>query len=166
MKPHSESAWILASVGRMSSDLTIRVQRLPHGEGLELPRYMTEQAAAADLCAAVASPVTLAPGTITLIPTGLAIEIPPGYEVQLRPRSGLAVRHGVTLINAPATIDADYRGEVQVALVNHGREPFVVERGMRIAQALAARVARVTWEEVQTLGATRRGAAGFGHSGW
>ncbi len=149
----------------MTSQVTIHVLRLPHGEGLELPRYMTEGAAAADLYAAVTEPVTIAPGDIAVVPSRLAIEIPAGWEVQIRPRSGLAVRHGVTVINSPATIDADYRGEVQVALINHGREPFVVERGMRIGQLIAARVARVTWEEVETLTPSTRGTGGFGHTG-
>jgi dUTP diphosphatase len=148
-----------------SSSAVIRVRRLPHGAGIELPRYMTDGAAAADVHAAVDRPLVLAPGAIAMIPTGLAIEIPTGWEVQIRPRSGLSVKHGVTVINAPATIDADYRGEVQVALVNHGREPFTIERGMRIAQVLVARVTRITWEEADDLTPTARGAGGFGHSG-
>jgi dUTP pyrophosphatase len=150
----------------MSTETVIvRVMRLPHGEGLELPRYMTDGAAAADIAAAVAAPLAIEPGAIALVPTGLAIEIPPGWELQIRPRSGLAVQHGVTVINAPATIDADYRGEVKVALVNLGREPFTVERGMRIAQGLLGRVARISWEEAESLSPTARGAGGFGHSG-
>jgi dUTP pyrophosphatase len=143
----------------------IRIQRLPHGAGIELPQYMTDGAAAADIRAAVDLPVALAPGEIAMIPTGLAMEIPAGWEVQIRPRSGLAVKHGVTVINAPATIDADYRGEVKVALVNHGREPFTVERDMRIAQLLVTRVTRIAWEEAEELTPTARGAGGFGHSG-
>lgn len=143
----------------------IRILRLPHGEGLELPRYMTAGAAAADVHAAVEAPITIAPGSVALVPTGLALEIPIGYEVQIRPRSGLAVKHGVTVINAPATIDADYRGEVKVALVNLGAEPFVVERGMRIAQVLPARVTRAEWREAEALTPTARGEGGFGHSG-
>ncbi len=150
----------------MTTDaVTVRVLRLPHGEDIELPRYMTEGAAAADLRAAVDSPVAIAPGAIAMVPTGLAIEIPPGWELQIRPRSGLAVKHGVTVINAPATIDADYRGEVKIALVNHGPAPFTIERGMRIAQVLLARVTRVAWEEADALTPTARGAGGFGHSG-
>jgi dUTP diphosphatase len=149
----------------MSDTVAIRVQRLPHAEGLELPEYMTDGAAAADLHAAVRAPIVLAAGAIELIPTGLALEIPSGYEVQIRPRSGLAVTHGVTVINAPATIDADYRGEVKVALVNLGSQPFTVERGMRIAQVLPARVTRAVWREAETLTPTARGEGGFGHSG-
>lgn len=144
---------------------TVRVQRLPHGAGIELPAYMTSGAAAADIQAAVEAPLVIAPRAIALVPTGLAFEIPAGYEVQIRPRSGLALKHGVTLVNAPATIDSDYRGEVKVALVNLGSEPFTVERGMRIAQVLLGRVDRIAWEEVGALSTTPRGAGGFGHSG-
>jgi dUTP pyrophosphatase len=118
-----------------------------------------------DLTAAVVEAVTLPPGTRALIPCGFAIAVPEGYEGQVRPRSGLAARHGVTVVNAPGTIDADYRGEVMVALINLGQEPFVVERGMRIAQLLVVPVPRVTWSEVQELPATTRGAGGFGHTG-
>jgi len=145
--------------------VTVRVRRLPHGEGLELPRYMTAGAAAADVGAAVEAPLAIPPGEVVMVPTGLVFEIPPGWEVEIRPRSGLAVRHHVTLINSPATIDADYRGEVKVALVNLGREPFVVERGMRIAQLLLGRVTRIAWEQAETLSETARGEGGFGHSG-
>jgi dUTP pyrophosphatase len=145
--------------------VTVRLRRLPHAEGLELPRYMTAGAAAADVGAAVEAPLTIAPGEVAMVPTGLVFEIPHGWEVEIRPRSGLAVKHRVTLINSPATIDADYRGEVKVALVNLGREPFVVERGMRIAQLLLGRVTRIVWEEAETLSETARGEGGFGHSG-
>jgi dUTP pyrophosphatase len=145
--------------------ITIRVQRLPHGRDIDLPRAMTEGSAASDLCAAVEAPMTIAPGAIVCVPSGLAVEIPPGWELQIRPRSGLAVRHGVTLINAPATIDSDYRGEILVALVNLGREPFTVTRGMRVAQVLPQRVTRVVWEETPELAATVRGDGGFGHTG-
>ena len=145
--------------------LTVKVLRLPHAEDLELPTYMSAEAAAADVRAAVTAPLRVEPGAIVLVPTGLALEIPPGHEVQIRPRSGLAVRHGLTVINAPATIDADYRGEVQVALVHLGREPFTIERGMRIAQILLARVTRIAWEEAEALTPTARGAGGFGSSG-
>ena len=150
---------------RMTDFVTIRVLRLPHADGLELPEYMTEGAAAADIRAAVRAPLILAPGAIEMVPTGLALEIPAGCEVQIRPRSGLAVKHGVTVINAPATIDADYRGEVKVALVNLGREPFTIERGKRIAQVLPARVTRARWQDAETLTPTARGEGGFGHSG-
>jgi dUTP pyrophosphatase len=126
---------------------------------------MTEGAAAADLCAAVDEAITIAPGAIALVPTGLAFEIPLGWEVQIRPRSGLALKHGVTVINAPATIDADYRGEVKVALVNHGGEPFTVTRGMRIAQVCPGRVTHIEWAEADALTPTARDAGGFGHSG-
>ena len=148
-----------------ASTLLVRVVRLAHARDLELPAYMTAGAAAADLRAAVEKDVTLAPGAIAMIPTGLVMEVPAGYELQIRPRSGLAARHGVTLINAPATIDSDYRGEVMVALVNLGREPFTIERGMRIAQALLGRVTRIEWQEADDLSATTRGSGGFGHSG-
>lgn len=143
----------------------VRVMRLPHGEGLDLPRYMSDGAAAADLHAAVEAAVEIAPGEIALLPTGLALEIPAGWELQIRPRSGLAARHGVTVVNAPATIDADYRGEVKVALINHGRDPFTVERGMRIAQVCLGRATRIAWEEAASLAPTARGDGGFGHSG-
>jgi dUTP pyrophosphatase len=145
--------------------LTVRVLRLPHGEGLELPRAMTAHAAAADVVAAVEQPLSIAPGDVALVPTGLVFEIPVGWEVQIRPRSGLALKHGITLINAPATIDADYRGEVRIAIVNLGREAFTVTRGMRIAQLLLGKVTPIVWEEAQTLTPTARGDGGFGHSG-
>lgn len=145
--------------------MTVRVLRLPHGEGLELPRVMTAHSAAADVVAAVDAPLAIAAGEIALVPTGLAVEIPVGWEIQVRPRSGLALRHGITLINSPATIDADYRGEMKIALVNLGREPFLVTRGMRIAQLLLGRVTPITWEEADTLTPTTRGEGGFGHSG-
>jgi dUTP pyrophosphatase len=145
--------------------VTVRVLRLPHGEGLELPRAMTAHAAAADVVAAVEAPLVVAPAGIALVPTGLAFEIPVGWEIQIRPRSGLALKHGITLINAPATIDADYRGEVKIAVVNLGREPFTVTRGMRIAQLLLGKVTPIAWEETEALSPTARGDGGFGHSG-
>jgi dUTP pyrophosphatase len=145
--------------------VTVRVLRLPHGEGLELPRAMTAHAAAADVVAAVEAPLVVAPAEIALVPTGLAFEIPVGWEIQIRPRSGLALKHGITLINAPATIDADYRGEVKIAIVNLGREPFTVTRGMRIAQLLLGKVTPIAWEEAEALSPTARGDGGFGHSG-
>ena len=150
---------------RMSTDLTVPIQRLPSSDELPLPEYKSNRAAAMDLAAAVAEAVTLPPGTRALIPCGFAIAVPEGFEGQIRPRSGLAARHGVTVVNAPGTIDADYRGEVMVALINLGQNPFVVERGMRIAQLLVVPVPRVTWSEVQELPATTRGAGGFGHTG-
>jgi dUTP pyrophosphatase len=145
--------------------ISVRVHRLPHGRDIELPASMTAGAAGADVRAALDAAVTLAPGDIVMIPTGLTLEIPAGWEVQIRPRSGLAVKHGITLPNAPATIDSDYRGEIRIALIHLGREPFTVERGMRIAQMLAAPVTRIEWEDCDRLSATARGAGGFGHSG-
>jgi dUTP diphosphatase len=141
------------------------VQRLPHSEGLPLPQYMTAGAAGMDLHAAIAEDVAIDPGSIVLVPTGLAVAIPSGFEAQVRPRSGLAVKHGISLPNTPATIDSDYRGEIRVPLINLGRAPFVVSRGMRIAQLIVAPVVRVTWEEVAELPVTGRAAGGFGHSG-
>jgi dUTP pyrophosphatase len=138
---------------------------LPGNDDLPLPAYQSEHAAAMDLHAAVPSPVTVAPGSIALVGCGFAIAIPDGYEGQVRPRSGLASKHGVTVVNAPGTIDADYRGEVKVALVNLGPAPFVVERGARVAQLVVAPVSRVAWERVESLSETSRGAGGFGHTG-
>jgi dUTP pyrophosphatase len=149
----------------MSGTVTLPIRRLPGSEDLPLPEYKSRHAAAMDLGAAVPSAVTLAPGTRALIPCGFSIAVPYGFEGQVRPRSGLAARHGVTVVNAPGTIDSDYRGEVMVALVNLGEAPFVVERGMRIAQLLVAPVPRVTWSEVDELPPTARGAGGFGHTG-
>ena len=126
---------------------------------------MTVGAAGMDLCAAVAADVAIDPGAIVMVPTGLEIAIPDGFEGQVRPRSGLAVKHGISMPNTPATIDSDYRGEIRVPLINLGREPFVVSRGMRIAQLVVAPVARVTWHEVAELPETSRGSKGFGHSG-
>jgi len=143
----------------------IRVRRLPHGMDLPLPAYATDGAAGMDLLAAVAAPVTIAPGDRVLIPTGLAVALPAGHELQIRPRSGLALRHGIVLPNSPGTIDEDYRGEIQVIVLNTGDRPFTVERGARIAQAVLAPVLRAAWEEVETLDATVREAGGFGSTG-
>jgi dUTP pyrophosphatase len=143
----------------------VEVVRLPHGEGLPLPRYETEHAAGLDLLAAVAEPLSLAPGARALVPTGLAIALPPGTEAQIRPRSGLALKHGVTCLNSPGTIDADYRGEVKVLLINHGTAAFRVERGARIAQMVVAPVAQAVWRPVERLPDTARGAGGFGSTG-
>ena len=143
----------------------IQVKRLPHGEGLPLPAYATAGAAGMDLLAANSDPVMLPPGERALIPTGLAVAIPAGHELQIRPRSGLALRHGITLPNSPATIDEDYRGELKVILANAGAEPFTIERGMRIAQAVLAPVTRAAWQEVTALDATARGDGGFGSTG-
>ena len=149
----------------MPRPITVKVKRLASGEGLPLPVRMTAQAAGFDLPAAVAGPVVLKPGDIRLVPCGFAMALPPGYEAQVRPRSGMASRHGVTLVNTPGTIDSDYRGEVQVPLINLGREAFTVERGMRVAQMLVLPVPPVRLIEVDELDATERGAGGFGHTG-
>jgi len=143
----------------------VAVRRLPHAEGLPLPAYETAHAAGVDLIAAVEADVILPPGGRALIPTGLAIALPEGYEAQVRPRSGLAARDGVTVLNSPGTIDADYRGEVKVILANLGEAPFAVTRGMRIAQMVVAPVARLEWSVTETLPETARGAGGFGSTG-
>ena len=145
--------------------VTVRFKRLPGNEDVPLPRLMSAQAAGMDLCAAVKEPVVLKPGDIRLVPCGFQMAMPAGWEAQVRPRSGLSSRHGITLVNSPGTIDADYRGEVQAPLINLGREPFTVERGMRIAQLVIQQVPRVTAVEVQQLDETERGAGGFGHTG-
>jgi len=145
--------------------LRAAISRLPHGRGLPLPAYATAGAAGCDLHAAVEAPLEIPPGGRALVPTGIAIALPEGAEAQVRPRSGLALRHGVTCLNSPGTIDADYRGEVGVILANLGEAPFVVARGMRIAQLVVAPVARVAWDEVAELPATLRGAGGFGSTG-
>lgn len=142
----------------------MEVLRLAHGD-LPLPGYQTAGSAGMDILAALTKDIDLQPGTVAMIPTGLAIAIPQGWEAQIRPRSGLAVQHGVTLPNAPATIDSDYRGEIVVPLINLGHLPFVVSRGMRVAQLVFARVSRATWVEVQDLTPTDRGSSGFGHTG-
>lgn len=143
----------------------VAVKRLPHSAGLPLPSYATPGAAGLDLLAAVAAPVVIPPAGRALIPTGLAIALPPGYELQVRPRSGLALKHGITLPNSPGTVDEDYRGELQVIVLNAGTEPFTIERGMRIAQAVLAPVVRLAWTEVTDLDATARGEGGFGSTG-
>jgi dUTP pyrophosphatase len=143
----------------------VRIKRCPGCEDLPLPRKMTEHAAGFDLVAAVKQPTTLAPGEIRLIPCGFSMALPEGYEAQVRPRSGLASKHGITLINTPGTIDSDYRGEVQCPIINLGKAPFTIERGMRIAQLLIAPVPKVQMIEVEELDDTKRGAGGFGHTG-
>lgn len=143
----------------------IKLKRLPHGEALPLPAYQTEHAAGADVHAALDGPVMLQPGRWAAIPTGFCYEIPPGYEMQVRPRSGLAAKHGVTVLNAPGTIDADYRGELKVLLINHGSTPFEIQRGERIAQIIIAPVSAATFKEVAELTDTQRGAGGFGSTG-
>ena len=146
---------------------TVRVERLPHAEGLSLPAYETGGSAGMDLRAAVPedAPVTLEPGARALIPTGLKIALEPGHEAPVRPRSGLALKHGLTCLNSPGTIDSDYRGEVGVILINHGQEPFVIRRGERIAQMVIARHEQATLVEVGALDETARGAGGFGSTG-
>lgn len=146
---------------------TVRVERLPHAEALPLPAYETAGSAGMDLRAALAedAPITLAPGARALVPTGLKIALEPGYEAQVRPRSGLALKHGITCLNSPGTIDSDYRGEVGVILINHGQEPFVIRRGERIAQMVIAPYAQAAMTEVEALDDTARGAGGFGSTG-
>ena len=143
----------------------VSVTRLPHGADFELPSYETADAAGMDLHAAVDADVVIAPGARTLIPTGLAIALPSGYEAQIRPRSGLALKNGISLVNSPGTIDADYRGEVGVIVINHGDQDFIVTRGMRIAQMVVAPVIQAVWDEVDTLPETARGTGGFGSTG-
>jgi dUTP pyrophosphatase len=147
--------------------IKVEVKQLPHGEGLPLPAYQSADAAGMDLLAAVAeaTPVTVEPGAHALVPTGLIIALPTGYEAQVRPRSGLAARHGVTVLNAPGTIDADYRGEVSVLLINHGEAPFTIRRGERVAQMIIAPIVQVELVQVAVLPATDRGSGGFGSTG-
>lgn len=145
--------------------VTVSIQRLAHAADLALPRYETEHAAGLDLMACIPADITLAPGKRALIATGFAIALPVGYEAQVRPRSGLAAKHGVTVLNAPGTIDADYRGELAVILINHGEAAFTISRGMRIAQLVVAPVAQATLAEVAELPPTARGAGGFGSTG-
>jgi dUTP pyrophosphatase len=145
--------------------IPIAITRLPHAEGLDLPAYATVASAGLDLAAAVTTDVEIAPRGRALIPTGFAIALPPGFEAQVRPRSGLALKHGVTVLNSPGTIDADYRGEVGVILANLGDAPFTVTRGMRVAQLVVAPVARIAWQVADALPASARGAGGFGSTG-
>lgn len=151
----------------MSGEIEIQIARLPHGQDLPLPSYQSALAAGLDLIAAVPTdkPLTLAPGARALVPTGIAIALPPGTEAQVRPRSGLAVKHGLTVLNAPGTIDADYRGELQVLLINLGSEQVAISRGMRIAQLIVATIARAHLIEVAGLNETKRGGGGFGSTG-
>ena len=144
---------------------SVAIKRLPNAKDLPLPTYQTDQSAGMDLSAAVDEDVTLAPGRHTIIPTGFSIALPAGFEAQVRPRSGIAAKHGVTVLNSPGTIDADYRGEVGVILINHGAEPFTVSRGLRIAQLIIAPVRTVMWEEKEELTGSERGAGGFGSTG-
>lgn len=152
-------------VAASSETITVPIRRLPGNEDVPLPAYQSADAAGMDLHAAVVEPVQLSPGDIVRIPCGFAIAVPVGYEAQIRPRSGLAAKHGVSVPNAPGTVDADYRGQIQVALVNLGRETVTIERGMRIAQMLIKPVPRTVWQEVDELPGTERGEGGFGHTG-
>ena len=147
------------------SDVDVRIVVLPHGEGLPLPAYETAGAAGCDLRAAIDAPVVLAPGAWSVVPCGFRIALAEGWEAQVRPRSGLAAKHGVTVLNAPGTIDADYRGEVKVPVINHGPAPFTIQRGERIAQLVVAPVARAWWIQVAELEETARGGGGFGSTG-
>jgi dUTP pyrophosphatase len=149
------------------SAIKVDIQQLPHGEGLALPAYQSAHAAGLDLLAAVSedAPMMLAPGKHAMIPTGLRIALPPGYEAQVRPRSGLAARHGVTVLNSPGTVDADYRGEINVLLINHGDQPFQIRRGERIAQMVIAPVTQAELVPVTSLSTTDRGSGGFGSTG-
>lgn len=144
---------------------TIAIKTLDNAKDLNLPKYETAQSAGMDLAAAIDEPITLQPGEYGLIPTGLAIALPAGYEAQVRPRSGLAAKHGVTVLNSPGTIDADYRGEIKAIIINHGKTPFVIERGMRIAQMIIAKYEQAQWHVVADLDETERGAGGFGSTG-
>ena len=148
-----------------TAPLCIPVRRLPHGADLPLPDYATAHAAGMDLLAANAADIVLAPLQRAIVPTGLAIALPVGYEAQVRPRSGLAAKNGVTLVNAPGTIDADYRGEIGVIMINLGSEPFTIGRGMRIAQLVIARHERAAWQETDALPESQRGDGGFGSTG-
>jgi len=145
--------------------VTVSIAKLPGHEDLPLPCYMTEQSAGLDIVAAVTGDEVIYPGERKMIPTGIAIALPQGYEAQIRPRSGLALKNGVTLINSPGTVDADYRGEICLLLINHGHKPFVVKRGERIAQMVVHRICRVSWEPNEALHPTARGSGGFGHTG-
>jgi dUTP pyrophosphatase len=151
----------------VSAPVEIEIRQLPHGEGLPLPAYQSAHAAGLDLLAAVPenAPVVLTPGESAMVPTGLSIALPDGFEAQVRPRSGLAAKHGVTVLNAPGTVDADYRGEISVILINHGSTPFTIRRGERIAQMIIASVARAELVPVATLPSSERGSGGFGSTG-
>ena len=148
-----------------ANPLPVGIRRLPHAADLPLPEYGSEGAAGLDLLAAVTSETVLAPGARALIPAGIEIALPEGYEAQVRPRSGLALKSGVTVLNAPGTIDSDYRGEVGVILVNQGTEPFTITRGMRVAQLVVAPISRIAWDESASLSQSARGAGGFGSTG-
>lgn len=145
--------------------LAVPVMRLPHAHDLALPEYATDQSAGMDLLAAIPAPIVLNPGKTVMVETGLSIALPEGFEAQVRPRSGLAAKHGITVLNSPGTIDADYRGEIKIILINHGNEPFTITRGMRIAQMVVAPVTRIRWQPTSFLSSTARGEGGFGSTG-
>lgn len=145
--------------------LRVRIKRIDGNKDVELPTYMTENSAGMDIFAVLEGDEVLLPGERKLIPAGIEIEIPKGYEAQVRPRSGLAVKKGVTVLNTPGTVDSDYRGEIKVVLINQGNEPFVIKRGDRIAQMIVSPVSRVSWDLVENLDETERGSGGFGHTG-
>jgi dUTP pyrophosphatase len=148
----------------MTKELKIPIQRLPDYDDISFPMYMTQHASGMDIFAAVREDVIILPGKRAKIPTGIAVAIPVGYEAQIRPRSGLAINHGITLVNSPGTIDADYRGEISVILINHGDSSFVVKKGARIAQMVVHRICKVKWLQSENLQRTSRGAGGFGHT--
>jgi len=158
-------ARIVFTNGEKMTGIPIKIKRLPGAEDLPLPRYESEGSSGMDIRAAVVEPIILQPGDIRLIPTGLAISLPRGYEAQIRPRSGLGLKHGIGMVNSPGTIDSDYRGEIGILLINWGRDPFVVRRGQRIAQMVISRVYRAQLVEVDVLDETQRGDGGFGHTG-
>lgn len=149
----------------MSGEIELPVRRLPHGMDLPLPAYASPGSAGLDLLAAIESEMEIAPGERHLVPSGISIALPEGHEAQVRPRSGLALQHGLSILNSPGTIDADYRGEISVLLINHGQRPFVLKRGMRIAQMIVAPVVRAAWAETDSLPRSGRGAGGFGSTG-
>lgn len=149
----------------MSAALAVQIKRLTHAEGLPLPAYATAGSAGADLLAAISAPAVIEPGARLLVPTGIAVALPEGYEAQVRPRSGLAVRQGITVLNSPGTIDSDYRGEISVILINLGRRPLTIERGQAIAQMVVAPIVRIAWSEVDELPPSARGGGGFGSTG-
>ncbi len=159
----TDGAHVAVGGGTDESLVGVQVKRLPHGEGLQLPKYATEGAAGMDVLSA--EDVTIAAGARHAVATGLALAIPAGYEIQVRPRSGLALKHGITVPNTPGTIDSDYRGELKVILINHGSDPFEIARGDRVAQLVLAPVVQAAWEEVETLDETARGSGGFGSTG-
>ncbi len=147
------------------SEIPVSIRQLPNGDGLPLPAYATAQSSGLDLAAALSDDVVIGPGEHAIVPTGVAIALPDGFEAQVRPRSGLAAKHGVTVLNSPGTIDTDYRGEIRVVLANHGAASFTVSRGMRIAQLVIAPVSRIVWNEVDALADSPRGEGGFGSTG-